>query len=194
MQKKYWLVLITFLLLTTVTVSAVSMMTQPRRPVLDFTLTAHTGQTVTGQSLQGAPVIVFFGFTGCSSICPATLAKLTHVLDDLGPESAGVTPLFITVDPMNDTPESLSTYLHPYHPRIIGLTGTAGELQDTYENFDVFVQKITAPDDTFNHGGHLYLFDRQGEFAAYYTGKTQTRTLVRALKNLIDTQQQGDTT
>ena len=38
-----------------------------------FTLTSHTGETVTDADLKGAPFAVFFGFAHCPEVCPTTL-------------------------------------------------------------------------------------------------------------------------
>ena len=42
----------------------------------DFMLTDHMGQPRAFASLRGAPTLVFFGFTHCPDVCPATMTKL----------------------------------------------------------------------------------------------------------------------
>src|SRR5947207_3316942 len=51
---------------------------QPKA-VRDFALTDTTGSSFTRASLVGAPSLVFFGFTRCPDVCPATLLELAQV-------------------------------------------------------------------------------------------------------------------
>src|SRR5207253_2990188 len=51
---------------------------QPKA-VRDFALTDTTGSVFTRASLVGAPSLVFFGFTRCPDVCPATLLELAQV-------------------------------------------------------------------------------------------------------------------
>ena len=74
-------------------------------PALEFTLTRATdGATVRGTDYRGKVVVLYFGYTHCPDICPATLANLAAALQKLGQRANGVRILFVTVDPNRDTP------------------------------------------------------------------------------------------
>src|SRR5215469_14839389 len=78
-------------------------------PRLDFKLTrASDGQAVTGQSYRGKVVILYFGYTNCPDICPATLANMAGVLNKVA--NKDVRLLFVTVDPNRDTASRLNEY------------------------------------------------------------------------------------
>ena len=79
-----------------------------------FDLAKHRGQIV----------LVYFGYTHCPDVCPATLNLLDAVLEGLGPEQRRVQEVFVTLDPRRDTPELLRTYLSYFDPAAIGLTGS----------------------------------------------------------------------
>lgn len=49
-------------------------------PDLEFTLTRSDGETVTAEEYQGQVRLMFFGFTNCPDVCPATLSKLTRAI------------------------------------------------------------------------------------------------------------------
>src|SRR5262245_4615754 len=68
-----------------------------------FSLLDQTGKRVTEKDFAGHPTLVYFGFTNCPDVCPAGLQVISATLDKLGPKSAGITPLFITLDPERDT-------------------------------------------------------------------------------------------
>ena len=73
----------------------------PGETVTPWSLTGDDGQTVSDRDLRGRYLLLYFGYTSCADVCPATLAVVSQVVDRLG---AQVQPVFITVDPARDTP------------------------------------------------------------------------------------------
>ena len=106
-------------------------------PVIDiaFELTDENGDDVTSADYGGRLRLVFFGFTSCPDICPITLQNVGVALDTLGPLAERVTVLFISIDPIRDTPERLAVYTDAIHPRIIGLTGTYDQVTTVTSGF-----------------------------------------------------------
>lgn len=49
-----------------------------------------------------------------------------------------VLPLFITVDPERDTFTAVAKYVKEFSPKLVGLTGSIGEIQETCRNFRVY--------------------------------------------------------
>ena len=72
-----------------------------------FTLTDHTGKSVTEKDFTGKYRLIYFGFTYCPAICPTELSKITTALNQLGDKGKDVLPMFITIDPERDTPEKM---------------------------------------------------------------------------------------
>src|ERR1700748_3936967 len=71
-------------------------------PRLDFPMTrASDGAPVTGESYRGHVTLLYFGYTNCPDVCPATLANLAGMLAKL--HSKDVQILFVTVDRYRDT-------------------------------------------------------------------------------------------
>ena len=88
-----------------------------------FALIDHDGRRRTDTDFRGKLLLIYFGFTLCSDVCPTELQAIASAIDQLGPAADAVQPLFITVDPEKDTPEQLKSYVALFHPRLIGLTG-----------------------------------------------------------------------
>ena len=101
----------------------------------DFSLTDHQGNRVTEASFPGRWQLVFFGFTHCPDVCPTTLAYMADALDRMGPEADRVAPLFITIDPVRDTPDVMAEYVGAFHPALIGLTGSEKDVAAAAEAF-----------------------------------------------------------
>nr|CAD6630080.1 SCO family protein [arsenite-oxidising bacterium NT-25] len=137
-----------------------------------FSLTSHTGQSVTEANFAGKWQLVFFGFTHCPDICPTTLAYMATVLDLLGPQADQIAPLFVTVDPARDTASVMAEYIAAFHPRLIGLTGTEEQVSEAAQNFRTWYERVedaTAPDGyMMAHAGHIYLMDPAGRFVDVY--------------------------
>ena len=78
-------------------------------PKLNFHMTrASDGAAVTGADYRGKLVVLYFGYTNCPDVCPATLANLAEMLGKV--KSPDVRVLFVSVDPARDTAPDLRKY------------------------------------------------------------------------------------
>ncbi|WP_104018104.1 SCO family protein [Roseovarius nitratireducens] len=155
-----------------------------------YTLTDHTGRSVTADDFDGQWQLVFFGFTHCPDICPTTLAYMAQVMDALGPKSAQVTPIFVTVDPARDTRDVMAAYVEAFHPRMVGLTGTEAQIAEAAGNFRVWYERAedtTAPNGyTMAHSGHIYVMAPDGGFVdVWLEGDAPAETFAENLSALI---------
>jgi len=93
----------------------------------------------------------------------------------LGSRSQKVQPLFITLDPERDTSQVLAEYVTYFHPRLIGLTGTADQIKKVAKTYFVRSQEYipdTTLDQTTNRADGNYLLDHTA--ASYLLGTTGT--------------------
>ena len=128
-----------------------------------FQLVDSQDHRVTDRDFRGRYLLVYFGFTGCPDVCPTTLASVTQALRLLGARAARVQPVFITVDPENDTPRVMQTYVADFSPRLVGLTGTPAELRAAERAYHVTVEATATG---INHSAVLYLMAPDGHFLA----------------------------
>lgn len=94
---------------------------QPPKTVDDFSIPASDGSTFTLSGHKDRFVILYFGYTNCPDICPATLAQLQQMTQKLGPDASKVDVAFVTVDPERDTLDVLKAYLAHFNPAFVGL-------------------------------------------------------------------------
>jgi protein SCO1/2 len=136
-----------------------------------FKLINQDGRTVTDQDFKGKPFLVFFGFTHCPEICPATLFEISEVLRKLGPDAARTHALFITVDPEQDTPKALKDYLSSFDPHMSGLTGDAEAIAAGAKAYRVVYRKVQLEQGgyTMDHTAIIYLMDKQGRFVVPFS-------------------------
>ncbi len=133
-----------------------------------FHLTDQDGRAVDQSVLKGKWSLVFFGYTSCPDVCPATLQTLAAAQDRLGADAAKTQVVLITVDPERDSPAQLKAYLaQPGFPRrAIGLTGTPEQVAAVARAYHAFYRKHPRPDGGYDmdHSGFVYLMDPKGRF------------------------------
>jgi protein SCO1/2 len=115
--------------------------------------------------MKGEPFLVFFGYTHCPDVCPATLAEISDVLSKM--PGKPVKALFITVDPERDSPAVMKDYVSNFDPRILGLTGDRAAIDQVEKAYRVYARKAPqagGDDYTMDHSAIVYLMDSQGRF------------------------------
>ena len=146
--------------------------------VSKFSLVDQSGKRVTEASFAGRWQLIYFGYTNCPDVCPATLAYLSSVLDDLGTNADRVAPIFITVDPKRDTPAVMAAYVAAFSPRLVGLTGGEDEVAKVEHSFRVYSQKSNEPGSNVGyemaHSSFIYLMTPKGDFDAIFLEARQT--------------------
>lgn len=133
-------------------------------PSLAFTMTdVATGKTVTAADFKGSVTLLYFGYTNCPDVCPATLYNLDRIEKRMGPDAAKVKILFVTVDPDRDTPAALAQYVALFGGNVTGLHGTADQLFELARRYRVVFSVDKTPNYTVTHSAAVYVFNAKGE-------------------------------
>lgn len=153
----------------------------------EFTLVDHRGRQVTQDDYAERWQLVFFGFTSCPDVCPTTLDRVTGVLEGLDEEAAEVAPLFITVDPERDTPPVMASYITAFDPRIVGLTGTPGQVTAALKSFRVYAQKVDQPGAayTMDHSAFLYLMAADGSYVTHFPPQAEPEAIIAKIRGYL---------
>ena len=136
-----------------------------------FTLVDQDGRTRTDKDFRGQYLLIYFGYTYCPDVCPTTLAVMEQALEKLGPAAAArVTPVFVTIDPVRDTPQVLKPYLKSFGPRFVGLTGSEAAITLISHEYSVYAAKqpIKGGGYAMNHSSTIYLMGPNGKFVTHY--------------------------
>lgn len=159
-------------------------------PTLEFTLSrAADGAMVRGTDYRGKVVVLYFGYTHCPDICPATLANFAAALQKLGQRANDVRILFVTVDPDRDTGPILADYARAFAPEVEGLRGTDDQLTDVTRRYRV-IYSVTpeTPGNSYEvmHSAAAFFFDRTGRARLVTTNTDDIAGLTSDLKQLLD--------
>ncbi|MDL0433520.1 SCO family protein [Marinobacter sp. TBZ242] len=136
-------------------------------PELAFELTDTSGNTITASETNGEIRMLFFGFTSCPDVCPATLQKLARAVNDMPDNLQKDTRIvFVSVDPRRDTPDRIESYVDFFSERAIGLTGEEKALRELSKRYrTTFGYDDPDAEGNYNvsHSGAVYVFDREGD-------------------------------
>jgi len=153
----------------------------------DFVLTDYDGKRVALSQFRGKLVLLFFGYTHCPDICPATLGKLKKVYSEFGSDRADLRVLFISIDPERDSMQKLKSHIPVFHHEFIGLTGTDEELIRVAKMFSVAYFKednsINHTDDyLMNHPTSIFLISRDSKLISRYSHSSSVESLVQGIR------------
>ncbi len=157
-----------------------------------FTLTAHTGETVSNTDFLGRFMLIYFGYSFCPDVCPVELQKLTTALTLLEEEGYDTTlfqPIFITVDPERDTVEALASYQALFHPRLIALTGSLDDIDAVAKAYKIYYSKVDDPTlGTYlmDHFSGIFAMGPAGEFQHIFTKDDTPADIVDVLRPVLD--------
>jgi protein SCO1 len=139
----------------------------PPRQAPEFSLEGTDGHELRMSRYRGKVVLLAFGYSSCTAVCPVTLATLAAAHRELGPLASDVQVLYVTVDPERDVPARLQAFLRKFDASFIGGTGTAAQLESVRRDYGISAQKIRTGDGyAYSHSSFTYLIDRAGRIRA----------------------------
>lgn len=175
----------------------------PRPDAPSVQLTDFDGRPFDLSNYYGRPILVFFGYTHCPDICPATVYNVSWVFDRLqSVQDLDALFVFITVDPARDTPERLRQFLGGFDSAFIGLTGSEEQLSRVYDEFGIVAQRDDGgellgsaeqehPESagyTVTHTSRLFAIDKRGDLAVSYSFGTDPEEILTDVLYLIHEQ------
>lgn len=156
----------------------------------EFELTNQRGERMRLSDLAGNAVMMFFGYTFCPDVCPATLARMREVKAALPEEDvARFTGVLVSVDPARDTPQRLGQYVEFFDPGFVGLTGGDDELEDMARRYGAqFMIPEGQAADTYlvNHSSIGYLIDPAGHVRALYYGDEPIEAIAANVREVLE--------
>ena len=156
----------------------------------EFELVNQRGEHMRLSDLAGRVLVMFFGYTFCPDVCPATLARVREVKAALAPEDAArFTGVLVSVDPARDTPQRLGQYVEFFDPGFIGLTGSEEVLEDVALRYGArFSIPEGQPEDGYlvNHSSIAYLIDPAGYVRALYYGDEPVEAIAANVRDVLE--------
>lgn len=143
-------------------------------PPLAFTMTrASDGKQVTAVDYRGKVTLLYFGYTFCPDVCPATLLNISTMLRDIGPTANHIRVLFVTVDPKRDSLKVLHDYATAFGPQVVGLRGSDDQIAALAKRYRVAYSVQPAGNGhayEVTHSSAVYVFDGNGDVRLLFSG------------------------
>ncbi len=152
----------------------------------DFVLRSADGMVDT-KALRGKVLLIYFGYTHCPDVCPASLAAGAQALNTLtAEERAKVRLIMVSVDPERDTPARLKEYAAYFHPEMLGVTGTVEEV--SAKAFGAgYVRQAKRPDGSYavDHTTRTYVVAPDGRLAVSLELNAPAEKYVETVRGLL---------
>jgi protein SCO1/2 len=133
-------------------------------------------------ALRGTPVFVFFGYTHCPDVCPATVGTVGLAMEAIGSPSRAV---FVTVDPERDTPAWLHEYVRYLAKGFVGVTGTPERIAAVAGDWGVRYARVetgTPGEYSMSHTADVLLVDANGDLRARFPFGTTADAMTATLR------------
>jgi len=135
----------------------------------DFSFINQDNDTITKDSLTGSIYVANFFFTSCPSICPIMTRNMSYLQDKLS-VFPNIKFLSHTVDPDNDTPKKLRSYVSLMQQKNINInlsnwdfvTGDKDKLYQSAADYFVNASVDSLAPGGFLHSEYFILIDKQG--------------------------------
>ena len=134
-----------------------------------FELVDSQGRTVRWSDFDGKYRVLYFGYAFCPDVCPLDVQRMMQGFARFKAAepalAAQVQPIFVTIDPARDTPKVVGEFTHAFSNDLLGLTGTAEQVDRAARAFAVYYQKGegTSGGYLMDHSRAAYLMGRKGE-------------------------------
>ncbi len=145
------------------------------KPLTAFALADHNHRVFDLASLKGKWSFLFFGFTHCPDVCPATLAVLARARDLIAKNTAGAEDIqfiFISVDPNRDTASKLRQYVDYFDASFLGVTGDNAQIANLAGQLGAAYQVAITPgieNYPVYHTTAVFLLDPRARYHAVFT-------------------------
>jgi protein SCO1/2 len=156
-----------------------------------FKLADQNNTVFDEKRLLGKWSFIFFGYTSCPDICPATLYVLSSVhgllIAETGKIPDDMQVVFISVDPARDTNEKLAAYITYFNKDFIGATADKIEIDKLARQFGagyVFEEETSAGEYNVSHTSAIFLVDPYGRLVATFSQPHQPQTITSQYKKI----------
>ena len=141
----------------------------------EFSLTDESNRQFSNQSLPGKWSLVFFGYTHCPDVCPATMSNLARVMKNIPVDDQNnIQVVLVSVDPERDNINQLKTYVEFFNKNFKGVTGKDEQLQMFSQSLGAIYFKGEVDEKgnyAVDHTSKVFLINPEGKRAGLFDGQ-----------------------
>ncbi len=154
-----------------------------------FTLVDETGATVTDTDVITKPTLVYFGYTFCPDVCPLDNWRNAEAVKLLEERGFDVQAVFISIDPARDTPEVVGEFTDMFHPDMIGLTGSAEQVDAASKAYKTYYKAHDPDSDEYylvDHTTYTYLVLPEYGFVEFFRREAPADAVAESVACFLD--------
>ena len=158
------------------------------QPAPALVLHDSRGQAFDLSAQRGRAVLLFFGYTHCPDVCPATLADFARARRTLRLTDDRLRFVFVSVDPERDTPALAQSYAWQFDSTFTGFAPTAAQLDTIKATWGFSVGKEEMPGMAgygVMHPAGVFFIGRDGKMRFVFAPGTKSDDLAADLKRLL---------
>lgn len=139
----------------------------------EFDLLDQNGEAFNLDRLKEHWSLLFFGYTRCPDICPATMTLMNDITLTLKAENQPTPQIvFISVDPDRDNQSLLKDYMAYFNPDFIGATADPEKLHVLLKQLGILSMKVKQEGSSeylVDHSASLLLVDPEGQLLSVFS-------------------------
>ncbi|RDH83823.1 MAG: hypothetical protein DIZ80_06705 [endosymbiont of Galathealinum brachiosum] len=159
------------------------------KTINDFSLVNQHSEKITKDNFIDHWSLIFVGYTHCPDICPTTMTVMNQVSEFM--QQQKIQPpriVFLSIDPLRDTSESLKSYVTYFNKDFIGLTGSVEEVTKLSKQLNAVFRKspgasgeISNDDYLMDHSSALMLINPQGNLQSILTAPHTPGNIIESI-------------
>lgn len=159
-----------------------------RNKLEQFKLIDMNGQSFTNQQLRGKWNLLFFGYTQCPDVCPATLTLMRDTWNKF-PENAPkpVNFIFVSINPQADPANKLKDFVKNFHPDFNAITGDTKTILHLQKQLGIFASNtgtFVGDKPKIEHTASLMLLNPETKLKAIISPPLDADKIIHDLKIL----------
>ena len=158
----------------------------------EFELIDHNNKILGKSALIGKWNVMFFGYTHCPDVCPASLQTMSDMLNAIDDVSVRrqVQVIFVSVDPERDTAAILKTYVQYFHPDFIGATATLPDLDILTGAIGIAHSRDKSQENQavydVSHSSAIILLDLEAKFAGLFNAPHNSIAMASDIGKIVN--------
>ena len=135
---------------------------------------------------------MFFGYTHCPDICPASLQTMSDMVNAIeDPDvAAALRVYFVSVDPERDNSEVLASYVTYFNPDFTGATAIEEKLKPLTRSLGIAHEirnKVEgSPNYDVDHGSAIVIINPKAEYAGLFSAPHDALAMARDLTRIVE--------
>ena len=132
-------------------------------------------------------LLVFFGYTHCPDVCPATVLDMARVMKGLGNQSENVLPIFISVDYDRDDYNKVRDYVDFFDRRIAALTSDKKNIDMLTKYFKTKYEFVDPKDKGYivEHSSNIYVLDKKLQVKQIIPNGIPSKEITKIVKKFL---------